>query len=72
MSDHLRILRMPGVMQRTGLARSTIYLQVREGAFPRPFSLGSPSAVGWLESEVNEWIAQRAAARTASHDLAAA
>lgn len=55
------ILRLPAVKARTGLSRSTIYLRIAEGKFPRPISLG-PRAVGWVEGEVIEWIGQRIAA----------
>jgi prophage regulatory protein len=43
---------------RTGLARTTIYLQIQQGTFPKPVSLG-PRAVAWLESEVSAWITER-------------
>ncbi len=49
------ILRLPKVKVRTGLSRSTIYLRVSEGSFPAPISLGG-RAVGWIESEVNDWL----------------
>ena len=49
------ILRLPAVKTRTGLSRSTIYLRVSQGAFPRPVSLGG-RAVGWLEEEIQEWL----------------
>lgn len=49
------ILRLPAVKARTGLSRSTIYLRVSEGNFPKPISLGG-RAVGWIESEVNDWL----------------
>jgi len=52
------ILRLPAVKTRTGLSRSTIYLRVAEGAFPKPISLG-PRAVGWLEAEIQEWLHHR-------------
>jgi prophage regulatory protein len=39
----------------TGLSRSTIYLRVSQGTFPKPVSLGG-RAVGWLETEVQEWL----------------
>lgn len=55
------ILRLPSVQARTGLSRSTIYLRVSEGTFPKPIALG-PRAVGWIASEIDEWIAQRVAA----------
>lgn len=52
------ILRRREVQARTGLSRSTIYLYIQAGAFPRSVQLG-PRAVGWLESEVSAWIAGR-------------
>jgi len=51
-----KILRLPIVLDRTGLSRSTVYQRVTEGRFPRPVSLGA-RAVGWIETEVEEWIA---------------
>ena len=51
-------LRRKQVETRTGLSRSTIYQYSKDGAFPKPVPLG-PRAVGWLESEVSEWIAAR-------------
>lgn len=52
------ILRLPAVKARTGLSRSTIYLRVSDGSFPRPVSLGA-RAVGWIESDVEGWICRR-------------
>ena len=52
------ILRLPEVKMRTGLPRSTIYLRMSQGTFPLPVSLGTRS-VGWVESEIEEWIAVR-------------
>ena len=56
----IRIVRLPAVQARTGLGRSTIYVRLAEGSFPRPVQLGA-RAVGWIESEVDEWIRQRIA-----------
>lgn len=52
------ILRLPAVKTRTGLSRSTIYLRISEGSFPKPVSLGG-RAVGWIEAEVNDWLNQQ-------------
>ncbi len=49
------ILRLPAVKARTGLSRSTIYLRVSHGTFPKPVSLGA-RAVGWVEAEIQEWL----------------
>ena len=53
-----QILRLNDVKAKTGLSRSTIYLRMAEGTFPKKISLGS-RAVGWINSEVIEWIEQR-------------
>ena len=53
-----RILRLSEVVQRTGIGRSSIYLWIEQGHFPRQIALGA-RAVGWLESEVNDWIQNR-------------
>jgi len=52
------ILRLPTVKSRTGLSRSSIYLRVSQGMFPKQVSLGG-RAVGWLESEVEDWLSQQ-------------
>jgi prophage regulatory protein len=57
-----RVLRKPDVKRRTGLSNSTIHAWIREGRFPAPVALGA-RAVGWIESEIDAWIANRAAAR---------
>ncbi len=56
----IRFLRLPEVMERTGLSRSTIYVRLAEGRFPRPVALGG-RAVGWIEAEVDEWVRERIA-----------
>ena len=57
----VRFLRLPEVLARTGLSRSTIYVRLEQGRFPRPVSLGG-RAVGWIEAEVDEWMRERIAA----------
>ena len=49
------ILRLPAVKSRTGLARSTIYLRIAQGAFPTQISLGGRT-IGWVESEIETWL----------------
>jgi prophage regulatory protein len=52
------ILRLPAVKQRCGLSRSSIYLRISQGAFPKQVNLGS-RAVGWIESEIEEWLSRQ-------------
>ena len=54
----VRFLRLPEVLARTGLSRSTIYVRLDQGRFPRPVSLGG-RAVGWIEAEVDEWVREQ-------------
>lgn len=54
------ILRLAEVKARTGLSRSTIYLHVAKGLFPRPVRLG-PRAVGWPEAAIDDWLKARTA-----------
>lgn len=56
--EKLSILRRKQVERRTGLSRSTIYLRIQKGDFPKPINLGD-RAVGWLENEIEEWLAAR-------------
>jgi prophage regulatory protein len=52
------ILRVPQTVARTGLSRSSLYAFIKAGKFPPPISLGA-RAVGFLSSEVDEWIEAR-------------
>ena len=53
------LLRLKVVKARTGLSRSSIYLRMAEGKFPKQITLGSPRAVGWVDSEIDTWIESR-------------
>lgn len=55
--DHRRdvLMRLPEVMRRTGLSRSTIYDKIGAGTFPKQVSLGA-NMVAWYESAVDAWI----------------
>lgn len=54
------IVRIAEVMAQTGLPRSSLYAQVKQGQFPKPLKLGTRS-VGWLAEDVDAWIASRPA-----------
>lgn len=58
----MRIIRLKEVIDLTGLARSSVYRYVAQNSFPKPVSLGD-RAVGWVESEVRDWISERIAER---------
>ena len=52
------IIRLPQTIEKTGLSRSTIYALLSRGEFVTKIKL-SPRTMGFLESEVNAWIAER-------------
>ena len=56
MADEM--LRMPDVMSRVGLSRTSIWRRVRAGTFPAPIELGANS-IGWPENAISEWITSR-------------
>lgn len=52
------ILRLQSVKQRCGLSRTAIYAAIQRGDFPVQVEIGLRT-VGWLESDIDEWIAAR-------------
>ena len=62
-----RILKLPTVISRTGLGRSTIYAKVAKHEFPSPIQL-SERSVGWLEADIEAWIEQRIS-QTRLHEM---
>ncbi len=54
-NQQFRILKLKQVVEMTSLSRSTIYDRMGKGTFPSSVNLGA-RAVGWLESEINDWI----------------
>ncbi|MEI7371899.1 AlpA family transcriptional regulator [Pectobacterium brasiliense] len=56
------LIRLSGVMKKTGLRKSWIYLLMKQGEFPQTVKIGAHS-VAWVESEVNDWIAARISQR---------
>jgi prophage regulatory protein len=51
-------------MSKTGLSRSSVYELISKGLFPEQVPLVSGGrGVGWVESEVEEYIQRRIEAR---------
>ncbi len=53
-----RILRLPEVLVRVGLSRSTVYQLMAAGDFPASVRL-TPTSVGWRSDDIDAWIASR-------------
>ena len=58
-----RILRADEVVEITGLSRTTIWRLERSGDFPPRRHLSS-FAVGWILSEIKEWLTNRQKAQS--------
>jgi len=52
------ILRLNATLAKTGLSRSVLYSEISKGNFPKQISL-SERSIGFLESEVDNWIDER-------------
>jgi prophage regulatory protein len=68
-----RVLRRAELEAKLGVKKTAIYEAIQHFGFPEPIQL-TPRAVGWIESEVDAWIASRPRAprenRTAQRALA--
>lgn len=53
-----RLLRLPTVMELTGLSRSAIYLFESRGQFPSRVRL-TPTSSAWKANDVADWINSR-------------
>jgi len=58
----LRLLRLPAVKNKTGASTNEIYTGMQDGTFPASVPIGLRT-VGWVESEIDEWVAARIAQR---------
>ena len=64
-SGPIRILRLAKVLDVTGLGKTKIYELQTQGNFPMRVQITQHS-VGWIENEVQEWLATRVATRRAA------
>ena len=56
-NEHLRLLRLPSVLDKTGLSKSSLYEKIASEHFPKPVRLGTDAkSVAWPEHEVDQWI----------------
>ncbi|EKN3726584.1 TPA: AlpA family transcriptional regulator [Yersinia enterocolitica] len=66
MSD-INLIRLPEVIEKIRLKKSSIYHLISLNQFPRPIKLG-PRSVAWVESEVDEWVIIRLNQREEDRD----
>ena len=60
------------VMQRVGIAESTLYKWIAASSFPKQVKLRGGKSSRWLEHEISEWQQQQIAYRhqTVAHSVA--
>jgi prophage regulatory protein len=58
MAQSTRVHRLPEVKRLIGLGKSTIYVRMAEGSFPRQISLG-PRLVVWSELHIQQWMQEQ-------------
>lgn len=56
--SEIKFIRLPQVKERTGLSRSTIYLMMKNGQFPKPIKIVGKS-VAWVDRDVTDWQMKR-------------
>ena len=54
----MRILNSNEVVKKIGLSKVTIWRRERDGSFPKRINL-SERRVGWVESEIEDWVDSR-------------
>jgi prophage regulatory protein len=69
------ILRPAEVAAKKGIPRTGQFELLRAGDFPKPIKLSGARSIGFIESEIDEWLEKRMAARdlevpTAALDVA--
>ncbi|MEL7611249.1 AlpA family phage regulatory protein [Vreelandella titanicae] len=57
---NLTLIKLPVVLEKTAISRSSMNRAIERGDFPKPIRLNpNGRAVAWVEAEVDEWIQQR-------------
>lgn len=59
-TDSLRIVRNAQVRTKLDVSEAKLFDMIAKGLFPAPFQIvPGGRAVGWLESEVDQWILEQ-------------
>ncbi|PHM37470.1 helix-turn-helix transcriptional regulator [Xenorhabdus innexi] len=54
------LIRLPEVQRRTSYSKAWIYKLIDDGEFSKQVKIG-PHSIAFIESEIDNWIAQRIA-----------
>lgn len=58
MNTDVQLLRISDVSKKTTLAKSTLWLKIAQGQFPKPIKLSYAISV-WKQSDIDAWIEER-------------
>jgi prophage regulatory protein len=58
MNTDVQLLRISDVSKKTTLAKSTLWVKIAQGQFPKPIKL-SPAISVWKQSDIEAWIEER-------------
>ena len=50
-----RFLRIPEIVPRTGMSKTTVYNRINQEFFPKQIPIGA-NLVVWLERDIQEWM----------------
>ena len=58
-----KLLTIREVCELLSISRTSLWIKVKSGQFPKPIKLGDGTRKAFLASEINDWIAERVADR---------
>jgi prophage regulatory protein len=61
-----RLIKLNEVLKITGLSKSSVYRLINQKDFPEQIRI-IDNRVGWIESEVDDWVQSRIAASRDTH-----
>jgi prophage regulatory protein len=54
--EDLALIRVPRVLELTGVSKSTLYTMMRQGRFPNSIKLPGGRVVAWRVSTIKAWL----------------
>ena len=58
-NSSVKLLRLPAVMEMTGLGRSTVYKLVQAKKFPEPVRVAVPKMTVWPSDVIEQWVQEK-------------
>ena len=55
-NSSVKLLRLPAVMEMTGISESSVYRLVREKKFPQPVRVAVPKMTVWPSDVIDKWV----------------